>query len=96
MSTKAKEAEAAVAAPETVKEIQPDPEELVDYIAPMAGNPKENQPILVGVNGEFLRIQRGVPVKIKRKFLEVLQNAQAQEYEAYRNAMRAQEAAAKG
>lgn len=59
-----------------------DGEELVDYSAPFL--PGENrQDIFVAVNGESLVIKRGVPVKIKRKFYEVLMNAQAQELKAY-------------
>lgn len=57
-------------------------EELVDYSAPFL--PGENrQDIFVAVNGESLVIKRGVKVKIKRKFYEVLMNAQAQELKAY-------------
>ena len=56
-------------------------EELVDYTAPLLPNMKKRD-ILVGVNGETLRIKRGVPVKIKRKFYEALQNAAMQEYAA--------------
>lgn len=58
-----------------------DPEQLVDYHAPI--DPMgESRDITVGVNGEFIRIQRGKDVQIKRKFLEVLQNADAQEMAA--------------
>lgn len=58
------------------------PETLVDYFAPML--PGENrQDIFVAVNGESLVIKRGAHVQIKRKFYEVLQNAQAQELKAY-------------
>lgn len=66
-----------------VAERSPDPgEELVDYSAPFL--PGENrQDIFVAVNGESLVIKRGVNVKIKRKFYEVLMNAQAQELKAY-------------
>ena len=56
-------------------------EELVPYTAPLLPNLKKRD-ILVGVNGETLRIKRGVPVKIKRKFYEALQNAAAQEFAA--------------
>lgn len=56
-------------------------EELVDYTAPLLPNLKKRD-ILVGVNGETLRIKRGVPVKIKRKFYEALQNAAQQEFAA--------------
>lgn len=78
---KAVKAEAAAEAEE-----QPSPkvdpmEELVDYTAPLLPNLKKRD-ILVGVNGETLRIKRGVPVKIKRKFYNALQNAAAQEFAA--------------
>lgn len=56
-------------------------EELVDYTAPLLPNLKKRD-ILVGVNGETLRIKRGVPVKIKRKFFNALQNAAQQEFAA--------------
>lgn len=56
-------------------------EELVDYTAPLLPNLKKRD-ILVGVNGEVLRIKRGVPVKIKRKHYEALQNAAEQEFSA--------------
>lgn len=55
----------------------PDPEEKVSYTAPL--DPKgEAMDVFVCVNGESIRIQRGVPVTIKRKFVEVLDNAAAQ------------------
>lgn len=66
---------------EKAKEAVLDPEDLVDYHAPI--DPRgESRDITVGVNGDFIRIQRGKDVKIKRKFLEVLQNADAQEMAA--------------
>lgn len=85
----AAEAEAkakAEAAAESKDEAAPAPavdpmEELVDYTAPLLPNLKKRD-ILVGVNGETLRIKRGVPVKIKRKFYEALQNAAMQEFAA--------------
>lgn len=80
---KAAEAEKAKADKEAEKnDAKEDPaEELVDYIAPLLPNMKKRD-ILVAVNGETLRIKRGVPVKIKRKFYEALQNAAMQEYAA--------------
>ena len=85
----AAEAEAkakAEAADESKDEAAPAPaidpmEELVPYTAPLLPNLKKRD-ILVGVNGETLRIKRGVPVMIKRKFFEALQNAAMQEYAA--------------
>lgn len=58
-----------------------DPEALVDYHAPIDLR-GESRDITVGVNGEFIKIQRGTDVRIKQKFLEVLQNADAQEMAA--------------
>jgi len=57
-------------------------EDLVDYFAPVLHG-ENRQDIFVAVNGESLVIKRGVNVKIKRKFHEVLMNAQAQELRAY-------------
>lgn len=57
-------------------------EELVWYEAPLLPGVKKRD-ILVGVNGETIRIQRGVRVQIKRKFYEALQNAAKQEYAAF-------------
>ena len=61
-----------------------DPNELVDYIAPLMPGSKQKD-IFGAVNGETFVVKRGVPVKIKRKFLEALQNAQAQQYAAYQS-----------
>lgn len=61
---------------------EPDMEELVEYTAPLTT--PDAKPIFVGVNGEAIRIQRGVPVKIKRKFYLTLMQAQEQELEAYK------------
>ena len=56
-------------------------EELVDYTAPL--DPRgEFRDLVVGVNGEFIRIQRGASVRIKRKFLEAIYNAELQQAEA--------------
>ena len=54
-----------------------DPEELVDFTAPMDPT-GQRQDILLAVNGETVRIQRGSTVRVKRKFLEVWDNANAQ------------------
>ena len=75
------------------KTIDPN-EELVEYTAPLKGG-DGTQDVLVSVNGETLRIQRGIPVQIKRKFYKVLQQAARQEMAAYYTMRRAQEAAAK-
>lgn len=68
-------------------------EELVEYMAPLIGAATKKD-VIVGVNGETIRIKRGVPVKIKRKFLKVLRQAAAQEYAAYQVMEQAQKGAA--
>ena len=78
---------------ETKKVTDPN-EELVEYTAPLMGH-TDSRDIIVGVNGEIIRIMRGETVKIKRKFLLVLQNAEKQEMEAYKAQMAAQKASAK-
>ena len=65
-------------------------EELVDYMAPLMGSATRKE-VVVGVNGELIRIKRGVRVKIKKKFYRVLQQAADQELAAYRAMERAQE-----
>ena len=69
-------------------------EELVEYTAPLMGR-GDSRDIVVGVNGETIRIMRGETVQIKRKFLLVLQNAEKQEMEAYKAQVAAQKASAK-
>ena len=44
-------------------------------------NNKYQDDVFVAVNGETCQIQRGVKVKIKRKFAEVLENSDIQDYE---------------
>lgn len=78
---------------ETKKATDPN-EELVEYTAPLMGH-TDSRDIIVGVNGEIIRIMRGETVKIKRKFLLVLQDAEKQEMEAYKAQMAAQKASAK-
>lgn len=57
-------------------------DELVEYTAPLLGT-KDRKDVIVGVNGETIRIKRGVKVKIPRKYVKVLEQATAQEYAAY-------------
>ena len=79
---KAREKEEAADEAEEQPTPKVDPmEELVPYTAPLLPNLKKRD-ILVGVNGETLRIQRGVPVMIKRKFYNALLNASKQEFAA--------------
>lgn len=44
-------------------------------------NDKYKDPVFVSVNGENCVIERGVRVKIKRKFAEVLDHSEHQDYE---------------
>lgn len=44
-------------------------------------NDKYKDPVFVGVNGDNVVIERGVRVKIKRKYAEVLDNSDKQDYE---------------
>lgn len=82
------------AATEPEKSAMPDPEELVEYTAPM--DPRgELRDFTVGVNGEFIHIKRGATVMIKRKFVEVLQHAAEQELEVLKAKERARKAAEK-
>ena len=74
----------------TIEEIM---EEYVEYEAPLTANPDERD-ILVSVNGETLRIKRGERVQIKRKFLEVLRQADEQRRAAVRYQREQQQAAA--
>lgn len=66
-------------------------DELVDYTAPLLPG-MGTQDVIAGVNGEIIRIKRGETVQIKRKFKEVLDNADKQRVEAYRAAVDAQQA----
>lgn len=80
-ATPEKEAETTVEAEQSTEKAY-DPNELVDYIAPLLPGKKQRD-IFGAVNGETFCVKRGVPVKIKRKFLEALNNAQIQQYAAY-------------
>ena len=59
-----------------------DPEELVEYTAPLLPG-KAQQDVVCIVNGESIRIKRGVDVMIKRKYRDALNNAARQQYAAY-------------
>lgn len=72
------EAEAVVEAP-----AEPSGDDYVDYMAPLLPG-KVQKDIFCAVNGETVLIKRGVPVKVKRKFVEALNNASAQQFAAYR------------
>ena len=55
-------------------------EELVE-IKLFKDTGKYKDDVFVGCNGESIAIQRGVRVKIKRKFAEILDNSEHQDYE---------------
>ena len=44
-------------------------------------NDKYKDPVFVGCNGETIAIQRGETVRIRRKFAEILDNSDKQDYE---------------
>lgn len=68
------------------------PEDVVEYTAPLMPW-RTDRDIFVAVNGESIRIKRGETVQIKRKFVEVIEHAEAQEMEAYRNKLAYQQQA---
>lgn len=55
----------------------PDPEEYVTFTAPFSDKEWDDD-LFLSVNGENVRVMRGEPVKIKRKFVEVYENSEAQ------------------
>lgn len=65
-------------------------DELVEYTAPLLPG-MGTQDVIAGVNGEIIRIKRGETVKIKRKFVNALNNAAKQQVEAYKAAAEAQQ-----
>lgn len=60
-------------------------DELVDYMAPIIGaGDQEMKPLFVCVNGESCAIKPGVPVRVKRKFLDALEHANDQRLAAWK------------
>ena len=55
-------------------------EELVE-IKLFKDNNKYKEPVFVSCNGETIAIERGVRVQIKRKFADILDNSEHQDYE---------------
>ena len=68
-------------------------EEYVDFQIPLSG--PDAKPVLIGVNGEFIRVRPGEPVQVKRKFVEAYMHAKQQEREAWKTQTRAQNASKK-
>ena len=58
-------------------------DDLVEFTAPLQPG-QERQELVVGVNGQFIRIRRGETVRIPRKFAAVIRNAMRQQAEAMR------------
>lgn len=83
----------AVKKPDMEAPVAVDMEEKVEYTAPILLQSDEQPDVVVGVNGELIRIKRGVPVRIKRKFLEALQNAADQRMAAFQYQSKAQQQA---
>ena len=67
-------------------------EEYVDFQIPYGG---ENKPVLIGVNGDFIRVRPGEVVSVKRKFVEAYNNAMKQERAAWDMQTNAQKKAKK-
>lgn len=92
MSDEVKTTDALEAADPKKKGRATDPmEELVSFTAPIDPTGRERD-IILGVNGETIRIRRGATVEVKRKFLEVWEHSNEQHQAAYET----MEAAAKG
>lgn len=70
----------------------PDPEEVVEFYAPLDPTGKLRD-LVLGVNGQLIRVKRGSTVKIKRKFVEVYQNSEAQTMAAVEAKEKAEKAA---
>ena len=66
-----------------------DGEEYVEMQIPFNGN--DTKPVIIGVNGEFIRVRPGETVRVKRKFVEAWQHAKKQERLAWQAQARAQE-----
>lgn len=74
--------EAAAEAAETKpakKKAAADPGEELVTVQLFKDNERYKDDVFVAVNGERCQIQRGVPVQIKRKFAQVLEQSAAQD-----------------
>ena len=91
-----KAAEAEAEKIESEAQTKPDPyyEEYVE-VRLFKDNKDYKDDVFVAVNGENCLIQRGVPVKIKRKFALVLENSDAQDLAAVQYAQGMQDEFAK-
>ena len=75
------------------EEVRDRGEEYVDFMIPLGG--PDSKPVLIGVNGEFIRVRPGEQVQVKRKFVEAWTNAQRQQRAAWEAQTRAQNASRK-
>ncbi len=64
---------------ETVETEVADPGEELVTVQLFRDNDRYRDDLFVAVNGERILIQRGVPVQIKRKFADVIENSQKQD-----------------
>jgi len=64
---------------EKKEEYTGDPGEELVTVQLFKDNDKYRDDLFVAVNGERILIQRGVPVQIKRKFAEVIEQSQRQD-----------------
>jgi len=65
-------------------------EEYTELCIPRTG--PEDRPVLIGVNGEFIRVLPGAAVRVRRCFAEAWENARAQDDAAWEARLRAMNA----
>ena len=65
-------------------------EEFVDFLIPRVT--PDDRGVVIGVNGEFIRVQPGERVRVRRKFAEAWANAQTQEAQAWEGRVQAMNA----
>lgn len=72
-----------------VKNIDPG-EEYVDFMIPITS--PDDRPVFIGVNGDGIRVKPGVPVRVKRKYVEAWEHSMEAKIEAMRTRINAQNA----
>ena len=68
-------------------------EDYVELLIPRRG--PDDRAVLIGVNGEFIRVLPGVAVSVRRRFAEAWANAKAQDDAAWLARVRAMNASRK-